>query len=78
MRRLPDGETGIRKTWIRFLQDVLADNPAIERVTDLPPFKFIQWDGKMIREITRRRVKPGAIPDAATFRTGYAEMAFAC
>src|SRR2546422_592298 len=28
--RLPDGETGIRKTWIRFLQAVLADNPAIE------------------------------------------------
>ena len=26
--RVPDGETGIRKTWIRFLQDVLADNPA--------------------------------------------------
>ncbi len=22
--RLPDGETGIRKTWIRFLQGVLA------------------------------------------------------
>ena len=30
LKRLPDGETGIRKTWIRFLQDVLADNPAIE------------------------------------------------
>src|SRR3974390_1371635 len=28
--RLPDGETGIRKTWIRFLQEVLAPNPAIE------------------------------------------------
>ena len=28
--RLPDGETGIRKSWIRFLQDVLAENPAIE------------------------------------------------
>ena len=26
--RVPDGETGIRRTWIRFLQDVLADNPA--------------------------------------------------
>ena len=26
LRRLPDGETGIRKTWIRFLQQVLADN----------------------------------------------------
>jgi hypothetical protein len=77
VRRLPDGETGIRKTWIRFLQDVLADNPAIERANDLPPFKFIQWDGKVIREITRLRVKPGATPEAATFRTGYAEMALA-
>jgi hypothetical protein len=75
LSRLPDGETGIRKTWIRFLQDVLADNPAIERATDLPPFKFVQWDGKLIREITRLRVKPGATPDPATFRTGYAEMA---
>ena len=28
--RLPDGETGIRKSWIRFLQDVLAESPAIE------------------------------------------------
>jgi hypothetical protein len=73
--RLPDGETGIRKTWIRFLQDVLADNPAIERATDLPPFKFTQWDGKLIREITRLRLKPGATPDPATFHTGYAEMA---
>jgi hypothetical protein len=25
LKRLPDGETGIRKTWIRFLQQVLAD-----------------------------------------------------
>src|SRR6267154_60325 len=28
LKRLPDGETGIRKTWIRFLQGVLADNTA--------------------------------------------------
>jgi hypothetical protein len=75
--RLPDGETGIRKTWIRFLQDVLADNPAIERATDQPPFRFVQWDGKLIREITRLRIKPGATPDPATFHTGYAEMAIA-
>ena len=27
LRRLPDGETGIRKAWIRFLQQVLADKP---------------------------------------------------
>jgi hypothetical protein len=77
LRRLPDGETGIRKTWIRFLQQVLADNPAIEVATDVPPFKFTQWDGKLLREIPRLRVKPGATPDPTTFETGYAEMAIA-
>jgi len=75
LKRLPDGETGIRKTWIRFLQQVLADNPAIEVAHDVPPFQFTQWDGKLIREIARLRVKPGATPDPATFHTGYADMA---
>jgi hypothetical protein len=75
VKRLPDGETGIRKTWIRFLQGVLAENPAIEVATDLPPFKFIQWDGRLLREIPRLRLRPGARPDPATFKTGYAEMA---
>jgi hypothetical protein len=73
--RLPDGETGIRKTWIRFLQDVLADNPSIEVAKDVPPFKFTQWDGKVLREIPRLRLKPGAKPDANSFATGYADMA---
>jgi len=77
LRRLPDGETGIRKTWIRFLQQVLADNPAIEVATDVPPFKFTQWDGKLLREIPRLRIKPGATADPNTFETGYAEMAMA-
>ena len=77
LRRLPDGETGIRKTWIRFLQQVLADNPAIEVAADVPHFKFTQWDGKLLREIPRLRVKPGAKPDSETFETGYAEMAIA-
>jgi hypothetical protein len=75
--RLPDGETGIRKTWIRFLQTVLAENPAIELATEVPPFKFTQWDGKVLREIPRLRIKPGAKPDPNTFKTGYAEMAIA-
>jgi hypothetical protein len=77
LRRLPDGETGIRKSWIRFLQDVLAENPAIEIAADVPPYKFTQWDGKVVREIPRLRVKPGAKPDSAAFKTGYAEMAIA-
>ncbi len=75
LKRLPDGETGIRKTWIRFLQQVLADNPAIEVASDVPPFKFTQWDGKLLREIPRLRVKPGARLDPATVKTGYADMA---
>ena len=75
--RLPDGETGIRKTWIKFLQDVLAQNPAIEVAGDVPPFKFIQWDGKLIREIPRLRLRPGREPDADSFQTGYAAMAIA-
>jgi hypothetical protein len=75
--RLPDGETGIRKSWIRFLQDVLAEIPAIELAKDVPPFKFTQWDGKVVREIPRLRLKPGMKPEASKFRTGYAEMATA-
>ncbi len=73
--RVPDGETGIRKTWIRFLQGVLADNPAIEVASDVAPFRFVQWDGKLIREIPRLRLKPGAVPDPRSFDTGYADMA---
>ena len=73
--RMPDGETGIRKTWIKFLQDVLAANPAIEVAKDVPPFRFVQWDGKLIREIPRLRLKPGAKPDPDAFKTGYADMA---
>ena len=75
LKRLPDGETGIRKTWIRFLQQVLAENPAIEVASDIPAFKFTQWDGTVLREIPRLRVKPGAQLDPATVNTGYAEMA---
>ncbi|MGH7059833.1 MAG: hypothetical protein ACREFH_05540 [Stellaceae bacterium] len=76
LRYLPDGETGIRKTWIRFLQEVLAQNPAIEPAP-VPPFKFTQWDGKVLREIPRLRLRPGIEPDPNTFTTGYAEMAIA-
>lgn len=75
LKRLPDGETGIRRTWIKFLQDKLASNPAIEVATDVAPFKFVQWDGKLIREIPRLRLKPNAQPDPLSFSTGYADMA---
>ena len=54
---------------------MLADNPAIEVASDVPSFKFTQWDGKLLREIPRLRVKPGARLDPATVKTGYADMA---
>jgi hypothetical protein len=73
--RLPDGETGIRKTWIRYLQDVLAAHPAIEVAFDVPPFKFTQWDGVVLREIPRLRLIPGVEVDPTGFVTGYADMA---
>jgi hypothetical protein len=44
--RLPDGETGIRKTWIRFLQEVLVEHPAIELAKNVAPFKFTQWSAR--------------------------------
>lgn len=74
LKRLPDGETGIRQMWIRFLQKAMADHPAIEPA-NVPAFKFTQWDGKVLREIPRLRVKPGATVDAAGFKSGYADMA---
>lgn len=77
LTRLPDGETGIRKMWIKFLQDVLAANPAIEVAHDLAPFKFTQWDGKVIREIPRLRIKKDTVPNPQSFATGYADMAIA-
>jgi hypothetical protein len=54
------------------MQQVLADNPAIEVASDVPSFKFTQWDGKLLREIPRLRFKPGARLEPAT---GYADMA---
>jgi len=75
LKRMPDGETGIRQSWIRFLQDALAEHPAIEVATDLAPFRFEQWDGKLVREIRRLRVIPDADLDPNEFNSGYAEMA---
>jgi hypothetical protein len=78
LARMPDGETGIRRSWIRFLQAALAAHPAIEVATDLPPCRFVQWDGKLVREIPRLRLrKPDESIRPDAFETGYAEMAIA-
>ncbi|MBS0221757.1 MAG: hypothetical protein JSR91_13540 [Proteobacteria bacterium] len=75
--RMPDGETGERSRWVYFQRQMLLDHPAMEIDPTVPPYKFIQWDGKVIREIEQVRFKPGIDPDAVTFETGYDKAALA-
>jgi hypothetical protein len=71
LRRLPDGETGERGRWIFFQAMMLRAHPAMEEDPTEPPFRFVQWDGKVIRETKRLRFKPGVDPDKVSFGTGY-------
>ena len=71
LRRLPDGETGERGRWIFFQAMMLRAHPAMEEDPTEPPFRFVQWDGKVIRETKRLRFKPGIDPQSVSFDTGY-------
>jgi hypothetical protein len=71
LRRLPDGETGERARWIFFQNLMLRAHPAMEEDPTEPPFRFVQWDGKVIRETMRLRFKPDIDPQSVTFDTGY-------
>jgi hypothetical protein len=71
LRRLPDGETGERGRWIFFQALMLRSHPAMEEDPTEPPFRFVQWDGKVIRETKRLRFKPGVDPESVSFDTGY-------
>jgi hypothetical protein len=75
VRRLPDGETGKRNNWIRFIQEQLAARPDMEVDPTAPPIKWVQWDGKHLRDIHRLRFKRDTDLAKVGFATGYAEMA---
>jgi hypothetical protein len=77
LARLPDGETGKRINWIRVLQEMLAAHPAMEVDTATPPLKWVQWDGKVLREISLVKFKDGVDPSRVAFDTGYADAAIA-
>lgn len=77
LRRFPDGETGERSRWVYFQGQMLRAHPAMEVDPTVPPYKFIQWDGKVIREIPQVRFKPGIDPASVTFETGYDKAALA-
>jgi hypothetical protein len=77
LRCMPDGETGERSRWVYFQRQMLLDHPAIEVDPTVPPYKFVQWDGKVVREIEQLRFKPGVDPATVVFQTGYDKAALA-
>lgn len=77
LSRMPDGETGERSRWVYFQRQMLLDHPAMEIDPTVPPYKFVQWDGKTVREVEQVRFKPGVDPDKVVFETGYDAAALA-
>src|SRR5262245_13055670 len=77
LRCMPDGETGERSRWVYFQRLMLQQHPAMEVDPTVPPYKFIQWDGKVVREIEQLRFKPGVDPATVVFDTGYDKAAIA-
>src|SRR4029077_15641797 len=77
LRCMPDGETGERSRWVYFQRQMLLDHPAMEIDPTVPPYKFVQWDGQVVREIEQLRFKPGVDPATVKFETGYDKAALA-
>jgi len=77
LSRMPDGETGERSRWVYFQGLMLRAHPDMEIDPTVPLFPFVQWDGKVVREIPQVRFKPGVHPDKVVFETGYDKAALA-
>jgi len=77
LSRIPDGETGERSRWVYFQGQMLRAHPAMEIDPTVPLYPFVQWDGKVVREIAQVRFKPGVDPDKVAFETGYDKAAAA-
>ena len=75
LKRMPDGETGKRTDWIRFIQVMLSQHPALEIDKETPPLRWRQWDGVLLREIPLVKFKDGIDLDRVTFEPGYAAAA---
>jgi hypothetical protein len=77
LRCMPDGETGERSRWVYFQGQMLRAHPDMELDPTVPPFPFVQWDGKVVREIPQVRFKPSVDPSKVKFETGYDKAAAA-
>jgi hypothetical protein len=77
LSRMPDGETGERSRWVYFQGQMLRGHPDMEIDPTVPPYPFVQWDGKVVREINQVRFKPAVDPNKVKFETGYDKAALA-
>ncbi len=77
LSRIPDGETGERSRWVYFQGQMLRAHPDMEIDPTVPLYPFVQWNGKVVREIAQVRFKPGVDPDKVAFDTGYDKAAAA-
>jgi hypothetical protein len=77
LSRMPDGETGERSRWVYFQGQMLRAHPDMEIDPTVPPYPFVQWDGKVVREINQLRFKPGIDSSKVIFETGYDTAALA-
>lgn len=75
LRRIPDGETGVRRRWVGMLSEILDRHPSFEPDPDEPPFVMKLASGNVHRELKRLRIRPGIDPHTIRFETGYAAMA---
>ncbi len=75
LKRITDGETGVRRRWIWFQRDMLISHPDMEWAEDEPSFPVYQWDGLLLRETPYLRFRPGVDLASVGFETGYAEAA---
>ena len=76
LRRIPDGETGKRLGWIKFMENYFHNlHPDMETDNDAPYLQWRQSDGKLLREIPLAKFKSGIDPNFVTFDTGYADEA---
>ena len=78
VKRIPDGETGERLTWIRWQDHVFRDHPQLEPIGSEGDYRnataFI--GGKSIAHTTWWKIRDGVSPDALEMRPlGYARCA---
>jgi hypothetical protein len=75
LRRIPDGETGVRHRWIYWQYEMLTRHPDMEVDPTIEPMPLPQWDGVLIRTIPQVRFKRGVDPAKVVFETGYGPAA---